>query len=172
MGFLNKMLAANGFHLGTVESPDFPGCVVQVANGVLVIRDKTLNGKVADYFIDPENIEVFELAGCGGSWAKYRIVFKDGKSAIITQEIITESQKRAAGTSVTTASIERYIKEKRFAPTININHVNNFNADESILSSESEKVAEEKNKKPTCPNCGADVDDDMLFCGECGAKLR
>lgn len=23
-----------------------------------------------------------------------------------------------------------------------------------------------------CPNCGAQIDDDMLFCGECGFKLR
>lgn len=27
-------------------------------------------------------------------------------------------------------------------------------------------------KAPVCPKCGASIDDDMMFCGECGAKLK
>lgn len=27
-------------------------------------------------------------------------------------------------------------------------------------------------KKYVCPNCGSEVKDDDLFCGECGAKIE
>ena len=34
------------------------------------------------------------------------------------------------------------------------------------------KKAKEAPKQKLCPRCGAPVEDDMLFCGECGAKLK
>lgn len=36
----------------------------------------------------------------------------------------------------------------------------------------SETQNEEKASKGYCPGCGAKIDDDMLFCGECGARLK
>lgn len=36
----------------------------------------------------------------------------------------------------------------------------------------SETQNEEKTTEGRCPGCGAKIDDDMLFCGECGARLK
>ena len=108
MGFMDKMKAANGMNFGKIESPDFP-------NGVLILKDKQLtiingamNGPDFERVVKQSDIRVFKLIGCGGMWAKYYLEFKDGKSGIITQEVITQSQKQ--GTSASMAPIERLIK--------------------------------------------------------------
>ena len=108
MGFMDKMKAANGMNFGTIESPDFP-------NGVLVLKDKQLtiinaaiNGPDFERVVKQSDIRIFKLIGCGGMWAKYYLEFKDGKSGVVTQEVITQSQKQ--GTTVTMAPIERLLK--------------------------------------------------------------
>ena len=47
---------------------------------------------------------------------------------------------------------------------------NDNSDDEKQEPKEEPKVEEPKHK--VCPKCGAPIDDDMLFCGECGEKLK
>ena len=43
----------------------------------------------------------------------------------------------------------------------------------SVLATVDEKMAKAvPQKNMTCPKCGAPIDDEMLFCGECGEKLK
>lgn len=119
MGFFDKMKAANGLSLGAVESPCFPACKILVKNGVPVIISGALNGPDIEYPIYQKNIKIFKILGCGGDWVKYYILFKDGKNAVITSDVISEAkrkeiaqgkQKGAFGTGITAAPLERYLK--------------------------------------------------------------
>lgn len=107
MGFMDKLKAANGMNLGRIESPDFPGGVLVVKNGKLIIMNGAMNGPNYERAIQQLDIRIFKLIGCGGTWAKYYLEFKDGKSGIITQDVISEAQ-RQSGISMT--PIERHIK--------------------------------------------------------------
>ena len=117
MSFLDKMKAANGMNWGEVESPDFPCCMLMYKNNRFYIMPGDMGGKI-EYLIEPSNIKVFKLIGCGGEWAKYRFVFKDGKSAIVTQEVYTQRQRRAYGMNIRMAPLERMFKETEDAVTV------------------------------------------------------
>ena len=105
---MDKLKAANGMNFGEIESPDFPGGVLILKDKQLTIINSAVNGPSFERVVKQSDIKIFKLIGCGGMWAKYYLEFKDGKAGIITQEVITKSQKQ--GTSVTMASIERFIK--------------------------------------------------------------
>ena len=114
MGFLDMMKAANGMNLGDVESPDFPCGKIVIQSGVPVIINGAMGSGFDDYPIKQSNIKIFKLIGCGGTWAKYLIVFNDGKSAYITQDV----SRPTSGSGAHMASIERYIKYVDVQPTI------------------------------------------------------
>ena len=42
----------------------------------------------------------------------------------------------------------------------------------AIATVDEESLQTAKNSLRTCPKCGAPIDDSMLFCGECGEKLK
>ena len=51
----------------------------------------------------------------------------------------------------------------------------NDNSDEKLEPKVEEPKKEPKVEEPkqkVCPKCGAPIDDDMLFCGECGEKIK
>ena len=176
MNFKDKMKAAVGLNFGDVESPDFPGGILIVKEGKLCIIAKALNVNWPDYYVEQSNIEHLTLIGCGGTWAKYYIKFKDGKKAIITQQVLTQSQEPKNGVSV--ASLERALfldepsswgdgNATRVQPTI----LAEDSKDQDVKPQPApEPMVEEKPK--VCPNCGSPIDDDMMFCGECGTKLK
>lgn len=110
MSFMDKLKAANGFNLGAIESPDFPCGKIIMSQGVPHIINGALNGRDYDVPIRQQNIKVFKLVGCGAGWAKYLLVFKDGKSGYITQDVLTDAQKRGSGTTISIAPIERFIR--------------------------------------------------------------
>ena len=110
MSFKDKMLAANGFNVGRIESPDFPCGKIIVKNDQLVIINAAMGKGFDDYEIHQENILVFKLIACGNCWCKYLIIFKDGKSGYVTQEYYTDREKKAYGMKVSMSPIERYLK--------------------------------------------------------------
>ena len=130
MGFLDKMKAANGLNFGDVESPDFPCCSLIMKQGKLCIIDRSMNGHVQDCYIEQKNVEEFRLIGCGGSWAKYYIRFKNGKSAIITQPVLTQAERQAQKISM--APLERFLKITIPSNGPNVSH--NTQQPETILS--------------------------------------
>ena len=156
MGFMDKMKAANGMNLGHIESPDFP-------NGVLVIKDKQLtiinsamNGENFEEPVRQSDVKIFKLIGCGGSWAKYYLELNNGKCGVITQDVITEIQRQQSGAHM--PPIERFLKLTDV--------VSNF----SVVAQDNTSVIKEQAQ--VCPKCGAPIDKEMLFCGECGEKLK
>lgn len=135
MSFLDKMKAANGFSLGRVESPDFPACALISKNNQLYITGASLNTKVDDYLVEDKNVVEFRIIGGGGNWAKYYILFKDGKSAVITQTITTEKRQRE--TSIRMAPIERFLKIKdRLLVNSSFDNVNDITNQKNAVISE------------------------------------
>ena len=134
------MKAANGLNWGEVESPDFPCCVLMFKDKELYILSADVGGNV-DYTIKQENVIVFQLVGCGGEWAKYRLLFKDGKTAIITQPVYTQQQRNRLGISVHIAPLERFFRE-----TNNQQIIQQNNLVEDTMSPGF--VSEEKNEEP------------------------
>ena len=161
MGFMDKMKAANGLNFGRIESPDFPCGKLVMKEKELWIINGAINGPNFDRPVRQKDIRVFKLIGCGGEWAKYLLVFKDGKSGVITQDVLSDNQIRAKGSSVNMAPIERLIKFVDDTPVM-------MTVGGSASSAQSEPIIQKK----VCPKCGADIDDEMLFCAECGEKLK
>ena len=163
MGFMDKMKAANGLNFGRIESPDFPCGKIVMKEGKPWIINGAMNGPNFDRPIIQSDIRVFKLIGCGGEWAKYLLVFKDGKSGVITQDVLSDNQMRAKGSGVNMAPIERLFKFVDDTPTMVV-----ASGGVSSASAPAEPVIQKK----VCPKCGADIDDEMLFCAECGEKLK
>lgn len=153
---MDKMKAANGINFGHIESPDFPGGMLVMKNNQLTIINGAMGGNNFERPVTQSNIKIFKLIGCGGSWAKYYLEFKDGKSGVVTQDVLTDAEKRQSGANM--ASIERFLKFVDVAPTPIV-----------VSSSQTQAIPQ---KPLVCPQCGAPIDDEMLFCGECGKKLK
>ena len=192
---MDKMLAANGFNIGTIESPDFPHGTLIMKEGQVRIINGYANGKDYERIIKQDEIRTFKLIGCGASWAKYLLVFKDGKSGIITQDVLTQAEKKQRKISM--SPIERYIKYVDDTAQIIVTEPGK-NDDDMSQASSTEEVKEEptvveeapvpaeqvkkesvkeeakveESKDNICPNCGAPIDETMFYCGECGRKLR
>ena len=179
---MDKMKAANGLNFGDVNSPDFPNGTLIMKDGKLCVIPKALNQKWPDYYIEQSNVQYFKLIGCGGSWAKYYLKFKDGKRAVITQQVLTLKEQQAQGISMVSLETYLYLDEPTsfnetvvVQPQIQPTIMNEERSDNNpVIESNDEKpepkVVEEK--PLVCPKCGSPIEDDMMFCGECGAKLK
>lgn len=184
MGFMDKMKAANGMNLGEINSPDFPCGVLVMKDKQLTIINGALNGENYERVVKQSDIKVFKLIGCGGMWAKYLLVFKDGKQGIITQEVLTQTQRKQAGTSITMVPIETYIHYVDDTPVAPIVASPSPEKVELLNQKVEQPGVEKKPKKEeiieqikeerplVCPKCGSPIDEEMVFCGECGAKLK
>ena len=152
MGFMDKMKAANGMNLGHIESPDFPCGVIVPKGGTPTIINGAMGGSKFEVPITKSNVRVFKLIGCGGTFAKYYLELKDGRSGVITQPV-SAGQPQQGGTRATMAPIERFIR---------------ITDDQASAQS----AAPAPQRQDVCPQCGSPIDGDMLFCGECGRKLK
>lgn len=99
MGFLDAMKGAN-LNFGTVDSPDFIACYLAQKGDHFMIT----GGQAGTYEFKKDDVAEFKVVAGGGSWIKYKITFRDGKSGIITGEVATQSQKGA----VSMAPVERF----------------------------------------------------------------
>lgn len=106
MGFLNALKGAN-VNFGTVDSPDFPACYLtwkgkDVTPSSVFLITGAQNG---DYEFTREDIKEFRCVCAGATWVKYKIVFNDGKSGIITSHVDDPDAEKK---TVTIAPIERF----------------------------------------------------------------
>ena len=141
MGFMDKMKAANGMNFGRIESPDFPCGVLILKNGQLTIINAAMNGRDFEKTVRQSDIRIFKFLGCGGTFSKYYIEFKDGKSGVITQEM------PAPGSKVKMAPVERYIKivDPQFSNTVVSNPLKMNNASNGDNSNQIAPENEESN---------------------------
>lgn len=99
MGFMDAMKGAN-MNFGTVDSPDFQACYLAAKEDHFMIT----GAQAGTYEFAKSDIAEFKVIASGGSWIKFKMVFKDGKIAIIQSVVKTPDQK---GT-VSMAPIERF----------------------------------------------------------------
>ena len=103
MGFLNALKGAN-MNFGKVESPVFPACYITFKGkdtSVFMITGAQ-NG---DYEFTKKDVKEFRCIYSGSTWAKFKIVFNDGKSGIITSHV-NDPAAQQGGASM--APIERF----------------------------------------------------------------
>lgn len=91
--------------LGYFEGPDFPGCYILYRNDGLFITTGPYQSS-GGYKIVQNDIKIFKLIGYSGELGKYLIEFKNGKSGVLTQVLITQTQQGR----IMEIPIERYIK--------------------------------------------------------------
>ncbi len=103
MGFLNALKGAN-MNFGTVDSPDFPACYITLKGKNFMITGAQ-NG---DYEFTKEDVKEFRCICAGATWVKYKIIFNDGKSGIITSHVKDPANKQDG---VSMAPIERFFGE-------------------------------------------------------------
>ena len=99
MGFLDSMKGAN-LNFGLVDSPDFMSCYIAKKGDHFMIT----GAQAGTYEFEKEDVVSFKVVAGGGTWIKYKITFRDGKSGIITSEVAMQSQKAA----ISMAPIERF----------------------------------------------------------------
>lgn len=99
MGFLDAMKGAS-FNFGQVHSPDFPACYLAKKGDYFMITGL----QAGTYEFSKEDVAAFQVVASGGSWIKYKITFKDGKTGIITSEVALQGKKA----TVSMAPIEVY----------------------------------------------------------------
>ena len=99
MGFLDAMKGAN-MNFGTVDSPDFMACYLTQKGDHFMIT----GAQAGSYEFAKSDIAEFKVIASGGSWIKFKMVFRDGKIAIIQSTVATPEQKGG----VSMAPIERF----------------------------------------------------------------
>jgi len=99
MGFLDSMKGAN-MNFGTVDSPDFNACYLAMKDDHFMIT----GAQAGTYEFKKEDLKEFIVIASGAQWIKYKLVFKDGKKAILTSVINLQNQ----GSGAHMATIERY----------------------------------------------------------------
>lgn len=85
MGFLNALKGAN-MNFGKVDSPDFPACYITFKGkdtSVFLIT----GAQKGDYEFTKQDVKEFKCVCAGATWVKYKIVFNDGKSGVITSHV-------------------------------------------------------------------------------------
>jgi len=158
MGFGQALKAAN-MNFGTVEGPGFEACYItkssfRDANSPFLI----VGAQAGEYEFYHDDVEFVKPIASGGSWIKWFMKFKDGKSCVVTSAVKDPTQK---GSGVSMAPFERFFGDLVLA------------GEESVQTAGSVKPKKTPVKDPKkCPKCGSPITDDMLFCGECGAKLK
>ena len=143
MGFGQAMKAAN-MNFGKVDSPDFKNCYLTLKS--FKDSDGTfliVGAQAGEYEFTHDDIKALRIVAFGSGWIKWYFRFKDGKVAIVTSPVDDPSQQKGA-TQIKMAPLERFFGDLLYK-------------DEFIKH---------------CPECGAEIDDEMLFCGECGKKLK
>lgn len=105
-----------------------------------------MNIDFPDYYIDQKKIVTFKLIGCGGSWAKYYIKFKDGKRAVITQPVLTQSERQQQKISVVSLEQFLYLDDPMSGAFVSngvpTSEENNIAKEESIEENEEENKEE------------------------------
>jgi len=99
MGFLDAMKGAN-MNFGTVDSPDFSACYLTTKGDHFMIT----GAQAGNYEFKKGDVSEFKVIASGGSWVKFKMVFKDGKIAIIHSNVKTPEAK----TGASMAPIERF----------------------------------------------------------------
>ncbi len=99
MGFLDSMKGAN-MNFGTVDSPDFAACYLAQKGDHFMIT----GAQAGTYEFTKSDIAEFKVVAAGGSWIKFKMVFKDGKIAIIQSVVKNPDEKKG----LVMAPIERF----------------------------------------------------------------
>lgn len=103
MGFLNALKGAN-MNFGKVDSPDFPACYITFKGkdtSVFLIT----GAQKGDYEFTKQDVKEFRCVCAGATWVKYKIVFNDGKSGVITSHVNDPAVQQ---NGVSMAPIERF----------------------------------------------------------------
>lgn len=85
MGFLNALKGAN-MNFGKVDSPDFPACYITFKGKDTSVFMIT-GAQKGDYEFTKQDVKEFRCVCAGATWVKYKIVFNDGKSGVITSHV-------------------------------------------------------------------------------------
>ncbi|MBQ6541888.1 MAG: hypothetical protein IJL73_05345 [Lachnospiraceae bacterium] len=108
MGFMDEakkaMKTSYSHKYGIIASPFFPplSYLFSDSQGFYIDQAGIVIGgpKFERYPVRKEDIEVWRFLGCGGSWVRYWIKFKDGKTCFLTADVTSPSlddQKRSSG---------------------------------------------------------------------------
>jgi|GEM_PF-2425578 len=99
MGFMDALKGAN-MNFGTVDSPDFMASYLTSKGDHFMIT----GAQAGTYEFTKEDIKEFKVVIAGDEFIKWKMVFKDGKIAIITSGVKDPS----GGSGVSMAPIERF----------------------------------------------------------------
>lgn len=82
MGFFNALKGAN-LNFGTIDSPDF------LASYLTKDRDNVfmITGTAGDFKFTKTDIKELKIVASGATWIKIKIVFNNGKLAILTSPV-------------------------------------------------------------------------------------
>ena len=122
MGFASALKNSLGASYGMVESPDFPNCILSSksnadieAGNFYIDKGAIEPGKKFErYEFNKSDIALMRFVGCGGTWVRYYIRFKDGKCCFVTGDVQSPAEKSrhkndsAAGSVVYSMPLERF----------------------------------------------------------------
>ncbi len=100
MGLLDSLKGANA-NFGTVDSPDFNACYITTKGDHFMIT----GAQAGTYEFTHDDISSFSAIVGGTNWAKWKMVFNDGKVAIITSNVAVPGETK---NGVSMAPIERF----------------------------------------------------------------
>ena len=100
MGFMDAMKGAN-MNFGTVDSPDFMASYLTQKGDHFMIT----GAQAGTYEFTKADVVEFTPIASGALWIKWKMVFKDGKVAIITSPV---KDPHGQGSGVSMAPIERF----------------------------------------------------------------
>ena len=116
MGFASALKNSLGGSYGIVESPDFPNCMLSSksnadieAGNFYIDKGAIEPGKKFErYEFNKKDIELMRYLGCGGTWVRYYIRFRDGKSCFVTGSVKSPDDMKNNQSGVYSMPLERF----------------------------------------------------------------